>query len=390
MLYRDPLTGKTRLASWFKIVLVVVGLAVLVVLAGYAYTLAQYRASVARVNAASTALALTQTAVPPTATPSPTATVTATPTPLPTPTEAANADLIEQVTNCPGPEAWTTESVWPERNHPWRYILEPECALLGVSRVMTWVIAIQSLGYTPEEAAAFLGFDQVPALYPRSPKAAEGVPFRDAKGVWSAPVHIHSTLTLGIRMWDVPPEGRTLPNYGVLVAGCFPAQAVRGGRVHSWQEDFNAPFTYECVVYLDAWDGGYEYVVLQDPDSGYVMAKTPSGTGRRSTHLVGWIPERGWVYLGRIRDNARVYDLTDPDQRPFYLSEVEQARQEGRYWYLDDLSTMWGIEMQPLPEGWEEHVVDKDTWRAFYQERKEAWTAYREKYGWPYKAYDGR
>jgi hypothetical protein len=279
--------------------------------------------------------------------------------PEPTPIDEGNfsvaaakpekATLIPESGNCPtDPELWRLLDVVPDDNYK---RIEPHCGYEGLTRTVAWHM-LERLGHTKQEAAELLGFGSLPW---RPIPAIKGL--TNTRGPMTIPFDIEWAPHPAYRSWAIDAQGQPALTYSLR--GCYRMRTIAGSDVESWGE-----YPVICVVAYDR-DPGWAVSELGEQRLSVDLATEPA---LRRFVFFGYSGET-WVLLGEASDWQKV--IEEP-------SAAEPEREKVTAWYgtvpwdAAWLQATFGLDMHPLPDGWQTFGLDPDTAQAIANELDQA------------------
>ena len=377
--YKDPMTGKRKPLPTFWALMVALGAILFMLMAvAYAYrTRSQW--AVATLPPTLTPLATSTFTPEPTDTPTPTATWT--PVPTQDPWAVKIREKLEAIAGCPRDVNEWQWAYLTDASAPASRIIGLPCARDNLIRTIAWVHALR-IGYERDEITTYLGFEDYPVLF-----AAKGLrtPFRTDVVVWLTDTQVYPDIVdlSQARFWNVYEDGT--PANLVYLMSCYPTYFVKKGRKVTFAEYYNAPYPAQCLVWT-WYEGKVVYHVTQFPDGKVLtMRFERKGDGVTFYELFAYLPDKNfWSYQGYVDDSDWIKPIEGQ------LAQLQEGLYQGQRRkgaYLDGslLSEEWGIKPQPLPEGWQEALVDPEEYLAYIKQWQDDMQRFEVKYSWPYK-----
>ncbi len=100
--------------------------------------------------------------------------------------------------------------------------------------------------------------------------------------------------------------------------------------------------------------------------------------------LFAYLPDRNiWVYQGYVDDKnwiKRIKGQLAQFKNGFY----EAFRQDNAYFDGEILAREWGVTMQPLPEGWQDALVQPEEYLRYIKRWEQEKWQFRENHSWPF------
>lgn len=236
---------------------------------------------------------------------------------------------------CPtNPADWTFVEVLPDDN--FQRIAE-SCVYDGLAKSVAWALAVRS-GYTREAATQALGFSAAPLELVNEVITITNTQEPTSALVTFTPPHPD------FAEWRVDSDGT--PAVAYALRGCFRTSRVIGNHSRPWNEDYPVL----CVLSEDS-TASFVTVSL----NGYVY--TSEAEPMRTFALFGYRGAGKWVWLG-TRQEPRVPLAKLKD------FQIEAQAVSGLYgvelWDVAWLGGSFGLELQPLPENWQNAQNDAD------------------------------
>lgn len=258
------------------------------------------------------------------ATPAPLLLPTRTPTPVPAPTPTPPTDAA----GCPtDPGRWRLVEYAGLGNLRG---IDPPCVYDQIARTAAWHLLLR-MGYTVPEANQALGFARIPQIW----TDVLTVTTHGKTGL-VVPVTGQQLEDPELRQWALNRQRR--PSAWIVLRGCS-----RG-------RDNGLPWPVVC----NAWAGSLEqaYIVALLEDLG-VLAR-PNHPSHAYPIEFGYVGDGEWAYLGaHAHPDGRLYVLlTDTARIREALPRLSDPLPV-EVWDAAWLKKAFGLEMKPLPEGWE-------------------------------------
>lgn len=250
------------------------------------------------------------------------------PTVKPTSTPVPTASPTPEI--CPtDPSQWTFFPVFPG-DHYQR--LEPACVLEGLAQTVAWHM-LERLGYTKSEAAQRLGFAEIPW---QPAQSVTGL--TNTQGPLPLAMAMEWAPHPAYRYWTVDADGA--PGLAYSLRGCYRTRGILGNQMEAW--DSRAAHCVVAVDYTPGW-------AVNQLGTQIYAADWHEQAPTRALLLFGYTGE-GWVFIGEFQDSHLTLD--DSTTLP-----GEQAATAARYgasvWDAVWLENTFGLDMHPLPEGWQ-------------------------------------
>ncbi|NCP16042.1 hypothetical protein GW866_03230 [bacterium] len=320
--YHD-LAGKRHLRSYLKAAILIVIFMGLVMV----YAFWQRAQMMAVVNATPRPVAWqpSATPIPPTATP------TATPEPCPS-----------------DPSDWTFS--YPYSGYNGNLLkIEPACVYEGLERTVAWVLMSSNMGYNGDEAAAALGFEEMPFKPVTKMKI-----MTDYKGPMEMTVS-WSELSFNpeLRFWGVRNDGK--PGRIFVLRGCYRTSTIVGLKVEEWGD-----YPVMCSI---SDDTEREWLIGEWGAKGFA-AYSDSG-GFRHFQQFGYAGNGAWVYIGQQKDpSIPLAGLSDISKERASMAEAHGVA----VWDAEWVEQTYGIPMHELPQDWQslgtenlQSILDSDS-----------------------------
>jgi hypothetical protein len=203
-------------------------------------------------------------------------------------------------------------------------------------------------GYTKPEAAELLGFEKLPW---QPVPAIKGL--TQTKGPLKIPLAMDWAPHPEYRTWRVEAEAQSALAYSLR--GCYRARTIVGNRVDPW-----GSYPVICVVAYDR-NPGWAVSVLGEQRFSVDLTTAPL---QRRFVFFGYADET-WVLLGEAR--AWQKNITE-----IPASGKERADVTARYgtvpWDAVWLQTTFGLEIHPLPDGWQAFGANPEAIQAIADE----------------------
>ena len=268
---------------------------------------------------------------------------TETNTPLPTFTSTPAPTLTPTLEPCPmDPKAWNLVDVLDDYNLK---RIEPACVYEGLERTVAWHL-LTYMGYTESEAAAMVGFDEIPDwvlfLDDRTTKSVTGM--TNTGGPLEMVLRQRSYHP-AYRNWNIREVPSISANMAYTLNGCYRTQTVDGDHV----EDWGMAFPIVCVFSLDQGPGW----LVHELDDYHFSQEL--GWERLFVQF-GYHPARNqWVYMGyhpesSILQGHAAYEALKAkaqDERAFIAAAHGLVP-----WDAAWLESAFGFTMLPLPDEW--------------------------------------
>lgn len=209
-------------------------------------------------------------------------------------------------------------------------VIQPACVYQGLEKTIAWALAVRE-GYSRAEAAALLGFDEMPMRQ----MDTVTIP-KDAHELVDVPVSFIPPNP-DFKEWRLSANGKAAVTYALR--GCFETASVKGNRVEIW----GGEYPVICLVVEDAENTRILYSL---DDHMYMSEATPM----RSFLLVGYTGNGQWVWLGTQAEPK--LEIVNPAQNASDRLTVATLY-DSQPWDANWLSNAYRLDMQLLPEGWQ-------------------------------------
>jgi hypothetical protein len=259
-------------------------------------------------------------------------------TPLPTDTPQPTATELP----CPiDPEQWVLADAGPENNLK---KITPACVYNGLARTVGWALAI-SEGYSRQEAAGTLGFDELPMVQVESVMA-----MTDTKGPLEIPVNYAPPLP-DFRQWRFGFDEKPAVQY--TLRGCFRTYTLTGTTKEAWNDEYPVI----CTVAEDAEIVGS----IASLDEHLFAGISKEAVPYRSFLLFGYRGDGEWVWLGIQKQPTFTFKTFDEAQQD---REQISAQYGAPVWNADWLQATYGLVMKPFPDNWQASIDDQAAMQA--------------------------
>ncbi len=250
----------------------------------------------------------------------------------PVTTEAPATKITEP---CPtNPANWTLTEVLPGDN--FQRIAE-SCVYDGLAKSVAWALAVRS-GYTREAATETLGFSAAPLELVNEVITITNTQEPASALVTFTPPHPD------FAEWRVDSDGASAIAYALR--GCFRTSRVIGNQSQPWNEDYPVL----CVLSEDS-TASFVTVALD----GHVY--TSEAEPMRTFALFGYRGAGEWLWLGTHQEpKVPLAKLKDFQVEAQAVSDLYGAE----LWDVAWLGDSFGLELQPLPENWQNAQSDAD------------------------------
>jgi hypothetical protein len=253
------------------------------------------------------------------------------------------------IVSCPtDPESWTLLDVVPGENYK---RIEPDCVYAGLSKSVAWHMLVR-FGYAKREAAERLRFEALPWQPTRSIKG-----LTHTKGPMNIPFDMEWAPHSEYRTWKVDSDG--YPALAYSLRGCYRTRTIVGNDVDLWG---STPVV--CVV---ACDQGPGWTVSELGEQRFSVDLTAAPVQRRFAFF-GYAGET-WVLLGEA--SAWQKSIEEPSTAGQEREEVT-ARYGTVPWDAAWLHVNFGLEMRPLPDGWQTFGTDPEVIQAIANQLDQA------------------
>ncbi|MBN8655999.1 MAG: hypothetical protein J0M11_09705 [Anaerolineae bacterium] len=209
-------------------------------------------------------------------------------------------------------------------------VIQPACVYQGLEKTIAWALAVRE-GYSRAEATELLGFSEIPmrqmetVTIPKNANELVDVP------VSFIPSHPE------FKEWRLNERGKAAVTYALR--GCFETSSVNGNRLEIWGGEYSVI----CLVVEDAENTQILYSL-----NGHMY--TSAATPMRSFLLFGYLGEGQWVWLGTQTEPK--LEITDAEENACDRLTVATLY-DSQPWDAKWLSTIYHLEVQPVPEGWQ-------------------------------------
>lgn len=317
--YQAGLSGKRRLRLYVQAALLIIA-ALIVVLVVVLYQQGQAR----KVMDATKPVAM-----------EPTSTTTAPATAL-----ATQISALTPVGNaCPTDASkWNLVLIDPSNQYG---RLDPTCVYDGLGHTIAWVLAI-NMGYSRADANALLGFSfDASQNNPAMVQVQSLTILTESNWAIAKQNMAYSMTNLDFTEWGVTTDGSS-PSITFSNLGCFQPRTIVGNQIQDWGDGY--PFI--CVIAMDA-KAGYHVTSF-----GGHLYTGKLALANRKFALFGYAGNGRWVWLGWEAGVSVDQSGIDPAE----LQKGYQVYSQGYMsptWDAKWVKDHYGIEMKPLPSGWQ-------------------------------------
>src|SRR5271157_3796339 len=219
--------------------------------------------------------------------------------------------------------------------------LDPTCVYDGLGHTIAWVSAI-NMGYSRADANALLGFSfDASQNNPAMVKVQSLTILTMSNWAIAKQNMAYSMTNLDFTEWGVTTDGSS-PSITFSNLGCFQPRTIVGNQIQDWGDGY--PFI--CVIAMDA-KAGYHVTSF-----GGHLYTGKLALANRKFALFGYAGNGRWVWLG-TEDGVQVDQSTIDPAELQKGYQIESQALMSPTWDAQWVKDNYGIEMKPLPSGWQ-------------------------------------